>query len=78
MISPRPKGRGRDLLDHLTRLLSEQVPEETEPELLQGEPGQTPLGQFWPGRSILTLSTLYQRPHPRIITWSCPFLLLRE
>jgi hypothetical protein len=48
MNSPRPKGRGRDLLDHLTRLLSEQVPEETEPELLQGEPGQTPLEQPGP------------------------------
>jgi hypothetical protein len=60
MISPRPKGSGRDLLEHVTRLLSEQVPEETEPELLQGEPGQTLLEEFWLGRSSLTRSTLYQ------------------
>ena len=32
MISACPKGRA---LDHITRLLSERIPEETEPELLQ-------------------------------------------
>ena len=43
-------------------------------------PGACGLVLYWrgwgPAPSILTLSTGYQRPHPRIITRSCPFLLL--